>query len=193
MAWMASTTLLAGRGEDHGVDGGDVDAFGQDTDVAEDRAPVGVLEGGQPAAALVDALRPVDPEGLQVRPLQLDGSVGQVLGERFGCLDAVVEDQNVLQVVVGDGAQDGHLQCGRPQAAALRIEVGLAGEDGAQLAVADHGHHDLVVGEDSAFDRLGHAEAIDDRAEDVAAVHGGGVLSRQSSGEDAGRGGHVET
>ncbi|MHB6903989.1 hypothetical protein [Streptomyces sp. DB-54] len=139
-------------------------------------------------------LRPIDPKGPQVRPLQLDGGVGQVLGERFGCRDAVVEDQNAPQVVVGDGAQDGHLQRGRSQAAVLRIEVGLAGEDGAQLAVADHGHHDLVVGEESAFDRLGHAKAIDDRAEDVAAVHcGGGGAVPQSSGEDAGRGGHVET
>lgn len=185
---------VAGCGEDHGVDGGDVDAFGQDPDVAEHCASVGVLEGGQPAAALVGALCPVDPKGLQVGPLELDGGAGQVLGERFGCVNAVVEDENALQVVVGDGAQDSHLQCGCPQAAVLRIEVGLAGEDGVQLFVADHGHHDLVVGEESAFDRLGHAEAVDDGAEDVAAVHGGGGGAvPQSGGEDAGRGGHVET
>ncbi|MCS0605706.1 hypothetical protein NX794_31560 [Streptomyces sp. LP11] len=145
------------------------------------------------------------------RPQVLDAQVladlprggRQVGGEGLRQQDTVVEDQDAAQPVLGDRAQDGDLLGCVAQSVVVGTGVrGARGEDGVQIVVVglDDRHDDLVVGQDPAFDGLGHAQFEHGRAEDLVVVHGGqrGAFHERhqlvGGGRvpDAGCGGHVD-
>nr|WP_030267322.1 hypothetical protein [Streptomyces violens] len=196
-------------GENHGVDIGHVDAFVEDAHIGEHRAcPVGVGEVFQQLAAPVPRLLTVDRLRPQVFDAQflsdLQGGGGQGGGEGLREGDAVVEHQDAAQLMAGDRAQDGNVDGGVTQSVVVGAEDGVAGgEDGVQVAVVDDGQDDLVVGENAAFDGLGHAQFENSGTEDFAVVHGGqrnAVRERREVAgtcgncgvPDPGCGGHVE-
>ncbi len=141
----------------------------------------------------------------QVGDLQRRRDLGrggaQCRGEGVGGVDAVVEDQDAAQVMLGDRAQHGDVHGGHAQAVVVGAGArSTVGEDAVQVLVGDDRHQDLVVGQDAAFDGLGQVQAEDGGAEDVLAVHGGHGRGFHQAREvgggrgvpDAGGGGHVQ-
>lgn len=112
-----------------------VDAFVEDADVAEDRASAGCVEVLEQPSALPGFLCAVDGVGPQVGDSQvaghLAGGAGKGLGEGVGGGNAVVEDQDAPQVVVGDGSQYRDVEGRGAQSVVVAGACGWCGEDGA--------------------------------------------------------------
>lgn len=121
----AADDAAGGVGENDGIHAGDVDAFGDQAGVGEDRA----VGGGEGVGALGGGVLAVGEEQLGgdvrdeagVGAGQQAQGVREFAGKAAGVGDEVEVDQDLAQAVFGHGAQNRQVQGGGAQRAVLLI------------------------------------------------------------------------